>query len=273
MQPISFWDNSLCYLTCRHVRNHTSLLIFVPQPQSLPLHICWKSSISQYIDVVQLLSCVWLFATPWTTARQHSLSFTISRSLLKLMSWWCHPTISSSVNPLLLLLSIFPSIRVSSNELAVHNRWPSIGVLASASVLLMNFQSWFPLGLTGLISLLSKELSRVISSTTIQKHQFYLFVINRSLQVHCSLPELGWIWLSQAELQPSSSLLMWNLGACSSQGRSQGYREWSQVMQIQLNSATIVSANTPLMKASHVDTCNIRDAEKCPQPSLLEDAC
>ena len=67
----------------------------------------------------------------------------------------------------------------------------SIGVLASASVLLMNFLSWFPLGLTGLISLLSKELSRVISSTTIQKHQFYFFVIKRGLLVNCSLPELG----------------------------------------------------------------------------------
>ena len=63
-------------------------------------------------------------------------------------------------HPLLLPPSIFPSIRVFSNESALHIRWQSIGVSASASVLPMNIQDWFPLGLTGLISLWSKGLSR-----------------------------------------------------------------------------------------------------------------
>ena len=69
--------------------------------------------------------------------------------------------------------SIFPSIRVFSNELALRIRWQSIGASASTSVFPMNIQGWFPLGLSGLISLLFKGLSRVFSSTTIQKHQFF----------------------------------------------------------------------------------------------------
>ena len=76
-------------------------------------------------------------------------------------------------HPLLLLPLIFPSIRVFSNELAVHIRWQNIGASASASVLPMNIQGWFLLGLIGLISLLSKGLWRVFSSTTVWKHQFF----------------------------------------------------------------------------------------------------
>ena len=85
------------------------------------------------------------------------------------LSWWCHPTISSLVTPILLLLSIFPSIRVFSNELGLYSG-QSIG--ASASVLPVNIQGWFPVRLTGLISLLSRGLSGVFSSTTIRSHQF-----------------------------------------------------------------------------------------------------
>ena len=83
------------------------------------------------------------------------------------LSWWWHPTISSSVSPLLLLSSIFPSIRVFSSESGLHIRWPSIEASASASLLPVNIQG------TGLFSLLSKGFSRVFSNTTIQKHQFY----------------------------------------------------------------------------------------------------
>ena len=75
--------------------------------------------------------------------------------------------------PLLLLPSIFPRIRIVSNESVLSIRWPNIGVSASASVLPMNIQNWFPLGLTGWISLQSKGLSRVFSNTTVQKHQFF----------------------------------------------------------------------------------------------------
>ena len=72
---------------------------------------------------------------------------------------------------LLLLSSIFPSIRVFSSESTFPIRWPSIG--ASPSVLRMNIQNWFPWELTGLISLLSKGLAGVFSSTTVQKHRFF----------------------------------------------------------------------------------------------------
>ena len=75
----------------------------------------------------------------------------------------CYPAISFCVTPLLLLPSIFPSIRVFSNVSALSSGGQSIGALASASVIPMNIQGWFPLGLTGLISLLSKGLSRVFS--------------------------------------------------------------------------------------------------------------
>ena len=73
----------------------------------------------------------------------------------------------------LLLPWIFPSIRVFSSESALHIRWPNIGASASASVLLVNTQGWFPLGLTGWIFLQSKGLSRVFSSTTVLKHPFF----------------------------------------------------------------------------------------------------
>ena len=74
--------------------------------------------------------------------------------------------------PLLLLPSIFPSIRVFSNKFFTLGG-QSIGVSASASVLPTNIQDWFPLGLTGWIVLQTKGLLRVFSNTTIQKHQFF----------------------------------------------------------------------------------------------------
>ena len=74
--------------------------------------------------------------------------------------------------PLPLPVSIFPTIRAFSSESVLRIRWPYIGVAASASVLPMNIQDWFPLGWTGWISLQSKGLSRVFSKTTVQKHQF-----------------------------------------------------------------------------------------------------
>ena len=122
--------------------------------------------------VVQLLSHVQL-ETPRTAAHQTSLSFTISPSLLKLMSIKSVMPSNHLIlcHPLLLLPSIFPSIRVFSNESALRIRWPKYWT--SASVLPMNIQGWFPLGLTYLISLQSKGLSRIFYSTTIQNHQFF----------------------------------------------------------------------------------------------------
>ena len=87
-------------------------------------------------------------------------------------SQWCHPAISSSVVPFSSCLQSFPALgSFQMSQFFSSGGW-SIGASASASVLPMNIQDWFPLGLTGLISLLSKGLSRVFSSTTVQKHQF-----------------------------------------------------------------------------------------------------
>ena len=82
----------------------------------------------------------------------------------------CHPAIC---HPLVLLPSIFPSIRVFSNESSLCIRSPKYGASALASVLPVNIQDWLLLGWTGWISLKSKILSRVFSNTTVQKHQFF----------------------------------------------------------------------------------------------------
>jgi len=88
------------------------------------------------------------------------------------LSWWCHPTISSSVISFSCLQS-FPAPGSFSMSQLFTSGDQSIGVSASASVLPVNIQDWFPLGWTGWISLLSKGLSRVFSNTTVQKHQFF----------------------------------------------------------------------------------------------------
>ena len=129
------------------------------------------SSYLNFVAAVQSLSRVQLFTTPWTAACQASLSFTISWSLLKLIS-------IDSVMPsnhlvlchhLFLLPSIFPRIRIFSRELLLSSGGQSIG----ASILPVNIQDWFTLGLTGLISLQSKGLPRVSSNTTVQKSQLF----------------------------------------------------------------------------------------------------
>ena len=120
------------------------------------------------------LSRVQLFATPWTVVCQASLSITNSRYLLKLIS-------IESVMPSnhlihcrpLLLLSIFPSIRVFSNESALHIRWPKYCSFSFNISSSNEHSDWSPLGWTGWTSLLSKGLSRVFSNTTVQKHQFF----------------------------------------------------------------------------------------------------
>ena len=116
-------------------------------------------------SVIQLCPAV---CDPWTAAPQATMSFTMSQRMPKLMSTesvmlsnhlaLCYP---------LLLPSVFPNIKVFSNESVPHIRWSSTGALASASVLSMNIQDWSPLGLTGWISLQSKGLSRVFSNTTV----------------------------------------------------------------------------------------------------------
>ena len=102
------------------------------------------------------------------------LSITNSRSLLKLMplSRWCHPTTSSSVVPFFSCLQSFPASGSFQMSQLFSSGGQSIGVSASTSVLPMNIQDWFPLGLTDSVSLQSKGLSRVFFNTTVLKHQF-----------------------------------------------------------------------------------------------------
>ena len=130
---------------------------------------------------VQWLSPVQLFATPWTATRKASLSFTLCLSLLKLMS--IESVMPSNhlilCRPLLLLPSIFPSIRVFSSESVLHIRWPKYWSfrfsISPSSVYsrLISFDWLLSFKIDSLISLLSKGLSRVFSNTTIQKYQFF----------------------------------------------------------------------------------------------------
>ena len=147
------------------------------------IYICKCVNIYFVIVVVQSLSHVWLFATPWTAACQASLSFTTYQSLLRFTS------IESSMLsnhlilcfPLLLLPSIFPSIRGFCDKPALQIRWPKYWSFSAGFQWI--FQGWFPLGLTSSISLQSKGFSRVFSSTMIQKHQDSPFFM-----VHLSHP-------------------------------------------------------------------------------------
>ena len=132
------------------------------------------SKISQFSSV-QSLSRVRLFATPWIAARQVSLPITNSgvHSNSCPLSWWCHPAISSSVIPFSSCPQSLPASGSFQMSQLFASGGQSIGVSASASVLPMNTQDWFPLEWTGWISLRSKAVSRVFSNTTVQKHQFF----------------------------------------------------------------------------------------------------
>ena len=134
-------------------------ILFFPRP-----------SVSQFSHSVVSNS-----ATPWIAACQASLSIMNSWSLLKLMSIKLVMPSNHLIfcRSLLLQPSIFPSIRVFSNESFFISGGQSIEVSALVSVLPMNIQDWFPLGRTGWISLQSKGLSRVFSNTTVQKHQLF----------------------------------------------------------------------------------------------------
>ena len=129
----------------------------------------------RYFGSVDSLSHIQLFVTPWTATCQDSLSITNPRSLLKLRSINLVTPSNHLIlsRPLLLPPSLFPSIRVFSNESVLCIRWPKYWSFTSASVLPMNIQDWFPLGWTSLITLQTKGLSRVFSNTTVQKHQFF----------------------------------------------------------------------------------------------------
>ena len=130
--------------------------------------------LSESVSSVQLLSCVWLFSTLWTAACQASLSIAITWSLLKLM---CVESVMPSnhlilCHLLLLLPSIFPSIRVFSNESVLCTRWPKYWSFtfnirpSNEYSRLISFRMYW-------LDLLAKGLSRIFSNTTVQKHKFF----------------------------------------------------------------------------------------------------
>ena len=130
------------------------------------------AEMNQFHQFIQSLSHVQLFETPWTAVRQVSLSITYSQSLLRLMSIESVMLSNHLIlcRPLLLPPWIFPSIRSCHMSQFFESEGQSIGLSASASVLPMNIQDWFPLGWTSWISLQSKELATV----TVQKYNFLM---------------------------------------------------------------------------------------------------
>ena len=146
--------------------------------------ISWSPpSFFRSVSWVQLLSLVWLFVTLWTAARQASLSITNFWTLLKLMSIESVMP-SNHLNlccPLLLLLSIFPSVRVFSSESVVHIRWPNYWSFSFSISPSNEYSGLISIRRTGWISLHSKGLSRVFSNTTVQKHQFFSFLYSPTL--------------------------------------------------------------------------------------------
>ena len=173
----------------------------VVEPKSLELQAdsLLLSHQERYICSVHLLSCVWLFANPWTAEYKAFLSITNSRACSNSCpsSWWCHPTISPSVVPFSSCLQSFPASGSFPMSQFFTSDGQIIGVSASASVFPMNIQDWFTLGVTDLISLLSKGLSRVFSNATVQKHQFFVAQLSlwSNSHIHSWLPEKPYLWL------------------------------------------------------------------------------
>ena len=137
--------------------------------------IMWN--ISNQFSSVQF-SCSVMSNSLWSHGLQHARPSCPSPTPVACsnscpLSRWCHLPISSSVIPFSSRLKSFPASGSFPMSQFFASGDQSIGVSASASVLPMNIQDWFPPGFTGLISLLSKGLSRVFSNTTIQKHQFF----------------------------------------------------------------------------------------------------
>ena len=169
--------NEILVLQCIPKSKHNAIYMKLPQCYKSMLPQFSKKKILQYklhknalqgsliaLSIVQSLSGVWLFVTPWTTVYQVSLSFTISQNLVKFMFVeWVTPSNHLLCHPLLLL----PLIFLSQHE-GLFQKVSSLQQVAKVlalqlqlSVLPINSQDGFPLGLTGFISLLSKVLSRV----------------------------------------------------------------------------------------------------------------
>ena len=149
--------------------------MFLPNKNLLTNPVILKFILREWVWSAQLLNHVWLFATPWTAAHQASLSITNSQSLLKCMS--IESVMPSNhlilCRPLFLLPSVFPSIRVFSNESTLRIRWPkywsfvfNISPSSEHPGLISFRMDWLDL-------LAVHGLSRVFSNTTVQKHQFF----------------------------------------------------------------------------------------------------
>ena len=147
-----FWSYSLWYRFFFFFSKHLGLILL--------LFSCWVMSDSLQPHGLQHTRLPSRSPSPGTCSNSCPLSH------------WCHLDMSSSVIPFSSYLQSFPTSGTFLMSWIFALGGQSIGASASASVLPMNIQDWFPLGLTGLISLESKGLSRVISSTTIWKHQF-----------------------------------------------------------------------------------------------------
>ena len=161
------------------------------------------------VVVIQLLNYVWLFDTPWTVALQASLSFTICQSLLKLMFILSVMPSNHLIlcHPLLLLSSIFPSIRVFSIKLTLHNRWSkywsfSISPSYEYSGLISFRIDWFDLFAV-------QRLSRVFSSSSVQKHQFFSTQPSLWFSSHICT------WLLEKPLLKPFTLNIWIFGAAA----------------------------------------------------------
>ena len=147
---------------------------------SIKLAFLFQTVSTGFFFPLQIACCcsvTWSCPTLWDPMVCSIPGFPVCYQLLELaqthMSQWCHPTISPSVVPFSCCLQSFPASGSFFKESVLHIRCQSIGVSASASVLPMIIQDRFPLGLTGLISLQSRGLSRVFSNITVQKHQFF----------------------------------------------------------------------------------------------------
>ena len=174
--------------TCIHICIHTYVYIYI--------HILYiyktRSFFELVITVVQSLNHVWLFVTTWTGVKQASLSFTTSQNLLKFMSIEqssYHPLPSHPLPPSSTFAFNLSQHQSLYQWVSSSSSGQSIEASTSAPVLPMNTQGWFPLGLTHLLSLQSRGLSRVFSRTTIQNHQFCGAL--PSLQSNCHIH----IWL------------------------------------------------------------------------------
>ena len=155
----------LCFSVCMRY-----LLSGVPYPFTTPFPFRFHGI---YFSSVQSFSRVWLSATPWTAARQASLSIINSQSLLKLISI----VLVMPSNHLILLFLSPPTFSLSQHQglfqwVGSSHQVAKVLEFQLQHVLPVNIEDWFPLGLTGCISLQSKTLSRVFSNTTVQKQQF-----------------------------------------------------------------------------------------------------